>query len=633
MNLVSIENIALSYGEKKLFENLSFGIAQGQKIALVGINGCGKSSLLRIVAGDEEADSATVSYRNGLKMAFLAQEPNLPAEKTVEELVLSKDAPALQLIHQYEELLSLAERNDEQRQALEKITSQIEATDAWGYEHRIRGYLGKLGIHFLDRKIGQLSGGQRKRVAIAQALIAEPDLLIMDEPTNHLDLPTIEWLESTLSTARQSLLLVTHDRYFLDAITTEIIELDNGRLFRYEGNYAYFLEKKDERDALHDKQREKAASLYKTELEWMRQSPKARTTKSKSRMAAGEQLGEAARNYRDKRQVKLFVHQRRVGGTVMEIKKLRKAFGETKIVNDFTYTFKKKERIGIAGANGAGKTTFINMLLGLEDPDNGKIRIGDTIHLGYYRQEMPEFKPNARIIEVVQEVADAVSYSVNGERIPAGQLLEYFLFPYSTHYNRVETLSGGEKRRLNLLRILIANPNFLILDEPTNDLDLITLRRLEDFLLDFEGCLIVVSHDRFFMDRVIDHLWVFEGDGEIKDYPGSYSQYRSWLDQEQAKKEAQRLAKKADTSTSQQTQTRSAKPKTKRSYKEEREFTELEELIPQMEERQDELAQLLASGESDYEKLTEWTAELEKLKSALEEKSDRWLELSMIGED
>ncbi|MFK7971119.1 MAG: ABC-F family ATP-binding cassette domain-containing protein [Bacteroidia bacterium] len=632
MNLVSIENIALSYGEKKLFEELSFGIAQGQKIALVGVNGCGKSSLLKIVAGIEEADAGNISWRNGLKMAYLAQEPVLPEESTVHELVLSSQAPALKLIKEYEDLISLAERSDAQQESLDRITAEIESTDAWGYEHRIKSYLGKLGIHFLDRKVGELSGGQRKRVAIAQALIAEPDLLIMDEPTNHLDLPTIEWLEQTLSTARQSLILVTHDRYFLDAITNEILEMDKGRLFRYEGNYAFFLEKKDERDSLHDRHREKAASLYKKELEWMRQSPKARTTKSKSRMAAGEQLGEAANNFRDKKQVKLFVHQRRIGGTVMEIKKLRKAFGDTKIVNDFSYTFKKKERIGVAGANGTGKTTFINMLLGMVEPDNGKIRIGETIHMGHYRQEMPTFKPNARIIEVVQEVAEAVSYSVNGERIPAGQLLEYFLFPYSTHHNRVETLSGGEKRRLHLLRILITNPNFLILDEPTNDLDLITLRRLEDFLLDFEGCLIVVSHDRFFMDRIVDHLWVFEGEGELRDYPGSYSQYREFLDKEEAKKEANRLA-------SQKTQRKAAvapepsrKNKTKRSYKEEREFEDLEKQIPVLEDRQVEIAELLASGESDYEKLTAWTDELENIKNELDEKSDRWLELSMIGE-
>ncbi|MEM6263608.1 MAG: ATP-binding cassette domain-containing protein, partial [Bacteroidota bacterium] len=433
-----------------------------------------------------------------------------------------------------------------------------------------------------------------------------------------------EWLEGFLSTSKQSLLLVTHDRYFLDSITNEIFELENGSLYTYKGNYAYFLEKKMEREMLQDKEREKAASLFKTELEWLRRSPKARTSKSKSRIESATALGEKARNFRDTSQLNLQVQGRRIGGNVMEIKKLRKAFGEVNIVDDFTYTFKKRERIGIAGPNGVGKTTFINMLLGTEAQDSGKIRVGETIHFGYYRQSGLEFKEGQRIIEVVTEAAEQVSYT-KSESISAATLLEYFLFPRHRHYQRVETLSGGEKRRLHLLRVLMTNPNFLVLDEPTNDLDLITLQRLEEFLLNFDGILMVVSHDRYFMDRLIDHLWVFEGDGKIKDFPGSYSQYTRWQLEQQAEAEKPKQPSTPVTEAAPATRQRE---KTKLSYKEQREFEQLETEIDAMETRKAELDELLGSGETDFEKLTTWSEELTALKSDLEAKSDRWLELS-----
>jgi ATP-binding cassette subfamily F protein uup len=626
MNYISAENLALSYGTKNLFGGISFGIEQGQKVALIGINGCGKSSLLKILAGIQQPDDGKVSYRKGIRISYLAQEPNLPEDKTVGEVVFSHDSPQIKLISQYETLVQKADADPEQVNAL---MAKIDAMDAWDYEHKIQQVLDKLDVNFLDRAISELSGGQRKRVAIAQALIEEPELLIMDEPTNHLDLSTIEWLEKFLSTSKQSLILVTHDRYFLDSITNEIFELDNKRLFTYKGNYAYFLQKKAEREEAEDIAREKAQQLYKGELDWLRRSPKARTTKSKSRIEAAGEIEKRAKNYRDTRQVSLKIQNRRIGGKVMEIKKLRKAFGEVKILNDFTYTFNRRDRIGITGPNGVGKTTFINMLLGKEVADSGKIRVGETIHFGYYKQGGHTFKPNQRIIDVVREVAEAIDYNVNGERIQAGQILEYFLFPYSTHYNKVETLSGGEKRRLHLLRVLIQNPNFLVLDEPTNDLDLVTLRRLEDFLEhDYHGCLVIVSHDRYFMDRLVDHLFVFTGGGEIKDYPGSYSQYQRWLmDQEKEEQKEKVKVEKAKVEKPQK-----EKKKTKLSYNEKREYEALETELPALEEKIKELQALLASGESDYNKLTEWTDQMKKLEEELEEKEMRWLELEEMQE-
>jgi ATP-binding cassette subfamily F protein uup len=630
MNLISAENISQAYGDKILFDGLNFGIAQGQKVALIGINGSGKSSLLKIIAGIQAPDAGQISQRRGLQMSYLSQEPDLPADKTIGEVVFSADLPAMRVIREYEQLLKNPSADPDRMNAL---INEIEALGAWDYEHKIQQILTQLDVNLLDQPIGTLSGGQRKRVAIAQALIEEPEFLIMDEPTNHLDLPTIEWLEKFLSTSKQSLLLVTHDRYFLDAIANEIFELDNQRLYTYQGDYGYFLEKKSEREVHEETTREKAQRLYRGELEWLRRSPKARTTKSKSRIDAAHQLGEVAQNYRDTRQVQLAIQNRRIGGKVMEIKKLRKAYDDQKIVNDFTYTFNKNDRIGIAGPNGVGKTTFINMLLGQEPPDSGKIRVGETIHFGYYKQGGHTFKPNQRIIEVITEVADNVDYAVNGEKIPAGQLLEYFLFPYSTHYNRVETLSGGEKRRLHMLRVLIENPNFLVLDEPTNDLDLVTLRRLEEFLLhDYQGCLVIVSHDRYFMDRLVDHLFVFEGEGEIKDYPGSYSQYQRWKWEQEEKAEKEKEKKKAIAAPPPSEKPKKERKKNKLSFNEKREFEQLDEAIQELEARIAELQGLLGSGETDYQQLQEWTEGLQAAKSELEVKQDRWLELAMIEE-
>lgn len=626
INYLSIEQIAKSFGDKFLFEDLSFGIAQGQKIALIGVNGSGKSTLLKIVAGLEPPDKGQVSKRKGIRVAFLPQEPDLPEHLTVGECVFSSDLPELKLIEKYEKLL-LADNSDPQNQeALSKVISEIDAMEAWDYEVRIKQILGKLEVDFLDTYISELSGGQRKRVALAQALMGDPHLMIMDEPTNHLDLASIEWLEQFLSSSKQSLFLVTHDRYFLDSITNEILELDQGKLYSYKGDYAYFLSKKAEREALKELETEKAKSLYKTELEWLGRSPKARTTKSKSRIDAALALGEKSTYRAPDREVKLQVKGRRIGGKVLEIKNLRKSYGDLNILDNFTYTFSRKDRIGIIGPNGVGKTTFLRMVTGEEAPDSGKIRLGDTIVYGYYQQKGFSFKDNQRVIEVVTEAAEQVELS-KSQTVSAAQLLEHFLFPRKMHSNMVETLSGGERRRLHLLRILMTNPNFLILDEPTNDLDLITLRRLEEFLQDFEGCLLVVTHDRFFMDRLVDHVFVFQGEGKIKDFPGSYSQYRKW-EAEQAE-----LASPTPVKT-----TKAPAPKKhssrerKLSFNEKREYEQLEKDLEEMEARKKEISSLLNEGGSDFEVLGKLSAELEELNLSIDQKTDRLFELMEILE-
>ncbi|MEM9719878.1 MAG: ABC-F family ATP-binding cassette domain-containing protein [Bacteroidota bacterium] len=630
VNYVSAQNLSKSFGVKQLFEGLSFGIDEGQKIALIGLNGSGKSTLLKILAGLETPDTGNISFRKGLQVGFLAQAPKLPPEKTIGEIVFDPSHPIQQLILRYEQLLSIVEPSSEESEALESIIAKMESAQAWEYEVNIKQILSRLNVHLLDTPFGVLSGGQQKRVALAQLLIQRPDLIIMDEPTNHLDMDTIEWLEKYLSTSKQSLFLVTHDRYFLDSITQEIYELDQGRLYTYQGSYAYYLEKKSEREKTAKIEQEKAKSLYAKELEWLRRSPKARGTKSKSRIQAADTLKDQAQNRQADQQVQLQIKGRRIGGKVMEIKKLRKAYGDKVLIEDFTYTFNRQDRVGVIGPNGAGKTTFIKLLTEELAPDSGKVRKGDTIYFGHYTQAGLNFKPEQRVIDVVREVAEEVELS-KSERVSASQLLEHFLFPHAMHQAKVSTLSGGERRRLHLLRILMSNPNFLILDEPTNDLDLITLRKLEEFLHSFEGCLLIVSHDRYFMDRLVDHLFVFEGAGEIKDYPGSYSQYRttkltqtSPTKREEADKQQKAVARKRE---------KEAKKKNKLSFNEKREFEQLEIAIETLETQKIELLTQINGGEQDYEKLTTLSQNLEKLEEELEERSDRWLELAERAEE
>jgi ATP-binding cassette subfamily F protein uup len=630
MNYISVELISKSHGEKLLFENLSFGIAQGQKVALIGVNGSGKSTLLRILAGREKPDRGRISFRNGLRIAYLAQEPDLPEHLTVAESIFSADLPAARLIREYETLVQREPLSDADHRRMEQLMTEIEAADAWNYEVQVRQILGKLEVDFLDRPIRELSGGQRKRVALAQALIESPDLLILDEPTNHLDLDSIEWLESILSAARQSIVLVTHDRYFLDSITNEIYELENGKIYPYKGNYGDYLIQKDEREQQRAAELERTQNLFRTELEWLRTSPRARGTKSKARIDAALTLQEKVRPQRRQMEVELEVKGRRIGGKVLEIKNLRKAYGEKRLLDNFSYTFSRYDRIGIVGPNGAGKTTFLRMIIGEEPADSGKIRMGETIVYGYYRQSGFAFKDNQRVIEAVTEAAEVVELS-NSQRISAPQLLERFLFPRHMHSQFVHTLSGGERRRLHLLRILMTNPNFLILDEPTNDLDLMTLRRLEAFLQEFEGCLLVVTHDRFFMDRIVDHLFVFEGEGQIRDFPGGYSDYRIRRAEELAAEAAQQPAAPKAAPKPAPEKPRDSRPR-KISFKEQREFEQLEADLPRMEARKAELLDLLNAGGSDFQRLQDLAGELRALEADLEAASDRWLELAALME-
>ena len=630
MNLVSAENLSKAFADKVLFEGISFGIDQGQKVALIGVNGSGKSTLLKMVGGIEVPDSGRISTRNGLNMAYLPQEPDLPMEATVAEVVFDSDIKELSLIRRYEVLSQQAASDPSAAEALTVVMAEIDAANAWDYEVKINQILGRLEVNFLERKVSELSGGQRKRVALAQALIGEPDLLIMDEPTNHLDLASIEWLEQFLATAKQSLLLVTHDRYFLDSITNEIFELHGGELHRYIGDYAYYLAKKEERELNRQTEADRAKSLFKQELEWLRRSPKARTTKSKSRIESAHAMEKKSKYKAEDHDVTLKVKGRRIGGKVLELKNLRKAYEDLNILDNFSYTFNRRDRIGIVGPNGVGKTTFLKLLLGEEGLDSGKIRWGETIVTGHYRQDGFNFKDNARVIEVVTEAAETVELS-KSQTVSAAQLLEHFLFPRHRHHALVSTLSGGEKRRLHLLRILMTNPNFLILDEPTNDLDLITLRKLEEFLAGFDGCLMVVTHDRFFMDRLVDHLFVFEGEGQVRDFPGSYSQYRERVEEEKRDKNQRLSDFDSSVSTKESTPVTSSSVRTKKlSYKEKRELEQLNEDIERLESRIEELQGLIASGTTDFHSLTEWTEELQEQEALLEEKGDRWLELSEI---
>ncbi len=615
MNYLSAERLSKSFGERVLFDNISFGISQGQKIALVGINGSGKSTLLKILAGLEDLDSGEVIYNNEVKVAFLDQQPSLPNDLTILNAILASDDPVTKLIKDYEYYLSNPSSSGE----LSEIMEQMEKVGAWNYENQVKEILGKLGIHDLGQKIGQLSGGQKKRVGLAKTLIEKPDVVILDEPTNHLDLEAIEWLENYLSTANTALIMVTHDRYFLDNVTNEIIELDHGKIYRYQGNYAYFLEKKAERELNAHAEKEKARNLYRKELEWMRRQPKARGTKAKYRVDAFQQTKEKAHVHLDHSKVLLDVKDRRQGGKVLEINKITKSFGKEKILEEFSYVFKKGERIGIVGKNGSGKSTFLNIITQKLLPDAGEVTLGQTTHIGYYEQAEPVFAPGYKVIDVVRDVAEVVSLS-DGSTVSVSKFLGLFNFSVKAQFDYVEKLSGGEKRRLQLLLVLIRNPNFLVLDEPTNDLDLSTLRVLEDFVANFKGCVIIVSHDRYFMDRLVDHLFVFSMGKPVRDFVGNYTDYRESLEQEtQAPKE-------------------SSKPKVERvktaprkmSFKEKRELEEIEKELETLAQKKESLTNQLNSGEGDHRDLAQWGTELQRVEKEIDAKEMRWLELSEL---
>ncbi len=620
MNYLSVENLSKSFGERVLFSKISFGLERGQKTALVGINGAGKSTLMKIIMGEEIPDEGQVVINQEAKIAYVHQNPVFTGDKTIYQTVFDDpDNEIIQVIQEYQQVLLRAEHDTEGR--LQPVLEKMDRLQAWDFEYQINEVLGKLGLHDTDIPVSALSGGQRKRVALAKAILNFPDLLLLDEPTNHLDLETIEWLEEYLSKSSLSLLMVTHDRYFLDRVTNQLLELEHGNLYRYGGNYAYFLEKKAERKANQATEQEKAKSLYKKELDWIRRQPKARGTKAKYRIDAFEETKEKAFRTDEERDISLEVTATRLGKKIVELEKVHKAYGNVTLVDDFSYVFKKGDKIGIVGPNGVGKTTFLNMLTGGATPDNGTVTIGQTTVFGYYKQEENSFDEEKRLIDCVKEVAEVVTVA-GGSTITISQFLNQFGFPPKQQHTPIAKLSGGERRRLQLLMVLVKSPNFLILDEPTNDLDIVTLNTLEEFLENFPGCLVIVSHDRYFMDRLVDHLFVFEGQGQISDFPGNYSDYR------ETQKQSKTSAPKKGTEKSTKSQEQPANSSQKASYKEKKEFESIETELKQLADQKKALMEKISGGTEDHELLIQWSQEIEAINSKNEALEMRWLELS-----
>jgi ATP-binding cassette subfamily F protein uup len=631
MNYLNSENLSKDLGERILFQDLDLSINKGDKIALVANNGTGKSSLLKILAQVEQPDNGIVRLRKGIRSAYLPQEPKFD-DGTIQELIDHSSSHIMATIRAYEASLEAQtlDYNTETQRNFENASAAMDEADAWDFERKLKELLTRFTITDYDQQISLLSGGQKKRLAISLAILQNPDLLMLDEPTNHLDLDMIEWLEKYLSNSNMSILMVSHDRYFLDSVCNQIIEMTDGRLQNYSGNYAYFLEKKAEMEAASAAEIGKAQQLMKTELDWMRRSPKARTTKSKSRISSFYDTEAKAKSGKKTQDLELSVKMTRIGGKILELKKVHKSFGDNVILKGLDYTFKKGERIGIVGKNGCGKSTFLNMVMNLEQPDSGKINRGDTIVFGYYSQEgMKNLKPQKKVLDVMKDVAEVITLA-NGSKVTASQMLNLFLFPPQMQNQLVEKLSGGEKRRLYLLTVLMLNPNFLILDEPTNDLDILTLNKLEAFLADFGGCILLVSHDRYFLDRIVDHIFVFEGQGEIQDYNGSYTEYR--LEQEKQAKKEKKAAKKETTEAANEPVTAAAAPKTKLSFKEKYEFENLENEIENLEIEKVKLETDLAENATDFDLISKATERLGVVIGKLSEKGDRWLELSEFAE-
>lgn len=623
MNYLSVENISKSYGELVLFENLSFGINEGQKIGFVAKNGTGKTSILNIIAGLDTPDSGRVVYRKNIVVTYLPQEPNLDKTLTIEQTVFDSDNEILKVIARYETAL----KKPEDAEAYQKAFEEMEAHQAWDFETLYKQVLSKLKLDDLSKKVSELSGGQKKRLALANALLSKPNLLILDEPTNHLDLEMIEWLESFFAKENITLFMVTHDRYFLERVCNEIIELESGQLYSYKGNYSYYLEKKEARHQAEAVETDKAKQLFKKELDWMRRQPKARTTKSKSRIQDFHEIKDRASKRRNNHQIELEINMERLGSKIVELHNVSKAYEDQQILDKFNYNFIKGERIGIIGKNGTGKTTFLNILTGKKEPDSGKVIIGETIQFGYYTQDGIKIKEGQKVIDVIREFGDFIPLK-KGRQISAQQLLERFLFDRKKQYDFVEKLSGGERKRLYLCTVLIQNPNFLILDEPTNDLDIVTLNVLESFLLDFPGCLIVVSHDRYFMDKIVDHLFIFRGNAVIDDFPGNYSDFRSYEDS--SVKESKEEDKKED--SDEKKTWKKDTSKSKLSYNEQKEFTKLESEIKKLEAEKEKLEAQFTTENWDVEEIREKSNVLQKLITTIESKTERWFELSLKQE-
>ncbi len=620
INLISADNISLQLAERQIISNLSFGVSEGEKIALIGRNGVGKSTLMKIMAGILQPDSGQLAQKKDIRVTYLPQESNFDQYETIYDAFCDLGGKQIKLVLDYKALLMEEEPDLD---LLEKWTTEIDESKSWDIETRAEQILSKLGLNDTSQKIKSLSGGQKKRLSLAIMVITEPDLMLLDEPTNHLDLEIIEWLEDYISTSRTSLVMVTHDRYFLDKICNKILELDQGTIFSYTGNYAYFLEKRMERWEQQALSVQKAKNLYTKELDWIRRQPKARGTKAQYRVDAFEQIKDKAHQKLDVAKLELSGETSRQGNKVIEVENVFKSYPDKKILNDFTYFFKKKDRIGIIGANGVGKSSFLNMITGSVKPDSGRIDRGLTTQIGYYTQLTSSLNPENRVIEEVKEIAEYVKINEK-ETISIGKFLEKFLFPSTMHFTPIHLLSGGEKRRLQLLKILVKNPNFLILDEPTNDLDIDTLNVLENYLAAFDGSLIIVSHDRYFMDQLCEHLFIFEGDGVIKDFPGNYTDYREELENS---KTTSISAKKSEANSSSKAPAIAPKEVKKLSYKEQKEYQDLEISIQKSEERRDKITLQMSVSNLSHADLTSFGKEINDLNAQIETMSMRWLEL------
>ena len=614
---LQVDGITKSFGDLLLFRNISFAVEERQRIGLIARNGRGKSTLLKIIAGEEPCDEGKVTFRNNISVGYLEQEPEFDENMTVIEACLQRNNEKSALIARYESAL-----NEGRQSELQELMEEMDRLDAWDYENRAQQILGKLKITRFSQRVGELSGGQKKRLALASILIEQPDVMILDEPTNHLDMEMVEWLEEYLSRFTGSLLMVTHDRYFLDRVCNEIIEIDDCRIYRYKGNYSCFLQRRDERLQNLAAETARARNLMRKELEWMRRQPQARAHKAKYRIDAFYKLKEKAAAMRDEGNISLDVKSQYIGNKIFVMKALCKSFGDKVITKDFYYTFSRYEKVGIIGNNGTGKSTFVKMLLGEVIPDSGVIEIGETVKWGYYSQTGLQFDEQMKVIDVVKNIADVIP--VGGKMLTASQLLQHFMFSPEKQYNYVYKLSGGEKRRLYLCTVLMSNPNFLVLDEPTNDLDIDTLQVLEEYLCDFKGCVIVVSHDRYFMDRVVDHVFVFNGEGDIKDFPGNYTEYRDWCNEERVA-----TTKSTQVKAEQPKQTyREDSVKRKLTFKEQREYETLEKEIALMEEEKSSIEKDMSSGMLDNDTLLKKSLRISQLIDEIDTKTMRWLELS-----
>lgn len=626
VSYLQIENLTKSFGDRILFENISLGIGEGDRIGLIAKNGAGKTTLLNILAGKENYDSGNIVFRNSLRVGYLEQSPSYPPEFTVIQACFQSDNDTVRLIAEYEQALQTDDPI-----GLQELLDRMDHYKAWDYEQRAKQILSQLKINNFDQPVKELSGGQLKRLALANVLITEPDLLILDEPTNHLDIDMTEWLEEFLRRTNITLLMVTHDRYFLDRVCNQIVEIDNHTLYNYNGNYSYYLEKREERIEIHNAEIDRARNLMRTELDWIRRQPQARGTKAKYRVDAFYELQAKARQEKSDGQVRLEVKSSYIGSKIFEAKGICKTFGDLKIIENFDYTFARYEKMGIVGNNGTGKSTFIKMLVGEIQPDRGRFDIGETVKFGYYSQDGLHFNEQMKVIDAVRDIAEEISLG-DGRKLSASQFLQHFLFTPETQHSYIYKLSGGERRRLYLCTILISNPNFLVLDEPTNDLDIVTLNVLEDYLRNFKGCLIVISHDRYFMDKVVDHLLVFKGNGELKDFPGNYTDYREWKETQEQKAKSEQAEKAKQDNKKTTTEKRNTSDNTRRrlSFKEKKELEQLEMEIAALEEEKKTIETNLCSGTLSIEELTLQSKRLPEINENLDEKTLRWLELSEI---